>query len=154
VPDHAIRDQCGDQLKVARIRADIGDHLAILEPQLVRVDAGKPMLAQGRERALRRHVARGDRTDQCKQLLAQLLGANQRTTSGTGLAMHLLGQRTQISFRQQPHERGPFEQTRIAVEPVARRLVAAGDGVDEVQGGVAADEVPRGKIVRFDGVRH
>jgi hypothetical protein len=48
------------------------------------------------------------------------------------------------------HQRCPLEQARVAVQPVARRLIAASDGIDEVERCVAADDLTCGKPVSLD----
>ncbi len=59
-------------------------------------------------------------------------------------------QHAQNFLRQEMHECRPFEQTWVAVKPVVRRLIAASDGIDEIERWIAADDVTRGKPVRFD----
>ena len=48
------------------------------------------------------------------------------------------------------HKSGPFKQTFVAVNPVARRLVAAGHRIDEIERRIAADDVTVAKLVRFN----
>jgi hypothetical protein len=77
----------------------------------------------------------------------------QRRRSRCGLALRLSCQCAQNFFRQEMHQRCPLEQARVAVQPVARRLIAASDGIDEVERCVTANEVTGGKPVGFDSNR-
>ena len=43
--DHPIGDYRCDQIEICCIIADLSDYLSIVEAQLVRIDAGYPMLA-------------------------------------------------------------------------------------------------------------
>ena len=127
-----------------------GDHAPIVKAQLVRIDACDPVLPQQGERGFRRRTPGNDPSDQCKQRFAQLLCVRQRRRSRCGLALRLSCQGAQNSFRQEMHQRCPIEQARVAVQPVARRLIAASDGIDEVERCVPANEVTGGKSVRFN----
>src|SRR5436190_16802548 len=53
-------------------------------------------------------------------------------------------------FWQETHECRPFKQTWVAVKPVARRLIAASNGIDKIERWIAADDVTVAKVVRFN----
>jgi sugar lactone lactonase YvrE len=50
---HPVRHHRSDQIEVGGIRAQFGDHTALVEVQIVGIDARDPMLAQQRERGCR-----------------------------------------------------------------------------------------------------
>jgi len=151
--DHPMGDHRCDKVEIGCITAQLSDHVPMVEAQLVRIDPCDPMLSQQGERVFRRRTPGNDPSDQCKQRFAQLLCARQRRRSRCGLALRLSCQCAQNFFRQEMHQRCPLEQARVAVQPVARRLIAASDGIDEVERCVTANEVTGGKPVGFDSNR-
>ena len=70
--------------------------------------------------------------------------ANAAAADVGSLCAFLVSARRNIS-RQETHQCRPSEQGRVAVQPVARRLIATGNGIDEVKRCIPADEVARDK---------
>src|SRR6266567_3275483 len=148
--DHPIGDRRCDQVEVECIVAEVDEHTPIAEAQLMGFYASDPMLAKKGQGAFRRRMARNDPGDQLKQGFAQNLCARQRDCSCRGVLLRLLSQCAQHPFWQEMHKCRPFKQTWVAVKPVARRLIAASDGIDEIERWIAADDVTLAKLVRLN----
>ena len=80
-----------------------------------------------------------------KQRFARPLCTRQRSGSRLGSGLRPFLPARAPFFRQKDVPARPIEQPRVAVEPVTRQLIAASDGIDKVEGWIAAYDVTCGE---------